>query len=106
MTSLNASVNAASALKDEGNALLLDHLYTEAVKKYSEAIEVIGDETADDETKKLLAILLSNRAQAYIKTEAYGLAVRDASSAIKADPKYPKGYYRRATAGKIVYTLK
>lgn len=98
MTSLNASVNAASALKDEGNVFLLDHLYTEAVKKYSEAIEVIGDETADDETKKLLAILLSNRAQAYIKTEAYGLAVRDASSAIKADPKYPKGYYRRATA--------
>ena len=35
------------------------------------------------------AIILSNRAQAYIKLENYGLAIQDAARAISADPSYP-----------------
>lgn len=102
----------ASRLKNIGNDLLLEHDYNKAAEKYTEALNAlngsIDSEDADDneksvindnaETCKLRAILFSNRAQAYIKTEAYGLAVQDATNAIKADKTYPKGYYRRGTA--------
>jgi hypothetical protein len=44
------------------------------------------------------AIILSNRALAYIKLENYVLAIQDATRAIEADPNYPKAYYRRGSA--------
>ena len=54
--------------------------------------------------------LCSNRAQALIKLESFGLAIMDANEAIKLDPKYVKAYYRRGSAnfalGKIKQALK
>ena len=59
------------------------------------------------------AVLYSNRSFAYLKTESFGAALEDAgkgwfnslswsynfiNSAIELDPKYTKGYYRRASA--------
>ena len=44
------------------------------------------------------AIILSNRAQAYIKVENYGLAMSDATAALESDPSYAKAYYRRGSA--------
>mmetsp|Transcript_16274 Transcript_16274/g.23974 ORF Transcript_16274/g.23974 Transcript_16274/m.23974 type:complete len:506 (-) Transcript_16274:38-1555(-) len=82
----------ASKIKDEGNVFLADNKYTMAIERYSEALEFF------DLSNQLRAILLSNRSLAYIKTESYGLAITDASDAIKADATYPKGYYRRGTA--------
>ena len=76
------------ALKDEGNAALKDGHYTEAIHHYSTALSHLPNN----------AIVLSNRALAYIKVENYGLAIQDATHAIEADPSYPKGYYRRGTA--------
>ena len=58
---------------------------------YSEALEILGEESPN-------AIILSNRAQAYIKVENYGLAIVDATLAVETDPTYPKAYYRRGTA--------
>ena len=94
---------AALKLKDSGNDLLLAHDYNKAVERYTEALTLLDDIVDDHDSSKneisaLCAILLANRAQAYIKTEAYGLAVQDASLAIQRDAKYPKGYYRRGTA--------
>ena len=60
----------------------------EAVHHYSTALSHIPDN----------AIVLSNRALAYIKLENYGLAMQDAGRAVEADPSYPKGYYRRGSA--------
>ncbi|KAJ1550261.1 Serine/threonine-protein phosphatase 5, partial [Nowakowskiella sp. JEL0078] len=45
-----------------------------------------------------MAAYYANRAFAYIKTELYGAAIRDADSSIKLDATYTKGYYRRAVA--------
>jgi len=75
-------------LKDEGNKELLNHRYVKAIKYYSEALELIPNNP----------IILSNRALAYIKTESYGLAIVDATEAIKANSSYAKAYYRRGTA--------
>ena len=76
------------ALKDEGNTALKEGHFTEAIHHYSTALSHLPDN----------AIILSNRALAYIKVENYGLAIQDATHAIASDPSYPKGYYRRGTA--------
>lgn len=76
------------ALKDEGNAALRDGRYGEASHHYSMALSHLPDS----------AVVLSNRALAYIKLENYGLAIQDATRATLSDPSYPKGYYRRGTA--------
>jgi len=75
------------ALKDEGNELLKNGKYALAAEKYSEAIEIAPN-----------AIFYSNRAQALIKLESFGLAIMDANEAIKCDPNYLKAYYRRGSA--------
>jgi serine/threonine-protein phosphatase 5 len=62
----------ANALKDQGNAYLTQGKYTLAAERYSEAIELVPT-----------AIFLSNRAQALIKLESYGLAIADANEALK-----------------------
>ena len=78
----------AIALKDDGNKQLQLGHFLEAIKFYSQALEF----------RPKNAIILSNRALAYIKIENYGLALQDAEKAIKNDPSYAKGYYRRASA--------
>mmetsp|Transcript_9136 Transcript_9136/g.19509 ORF Transcript_9136/g.19509 Transcript_9136/m.19509 type:complete len:533 (+) Transcript_9136:176-1774(+) len=76
------------ALKDQGNQALMAGHYTEAIHHYSTGLSHLPNN----------AIILSNRALAYIKLENYGLAIQDATHAIEADPTYPKGYYRRGSA--------
>lgn len=65
-------VAKANALKDQGNEFLKNHKYSSAAEKYSEAIEI-----------NPTAIFYSNRAQAMIKLESYGLAIQDANEALK-----------------------
>ena len=78
----------ATELKDKGNGFLKDGKFLEAVAFYSDALEY----------RPTNAIILSNRALAFIKLENYGLALQDADHAIESDPKYAKAYYRRASA--------
>lgn len=76
-------------LKEEGNKALIAGHVLDAITLYTEALSLLGSPNA---------IILSNRAQAYIKVENYGLAILDASAAVEIDPAYPKAYYRRGTA--------
>lgn len=62
----------ANALKDEGNVFLQHGRYSQAAEKYTAAIEL-----------NPTAIYYSNRAQALIKLESYGLAISDANEALK-----------------------
>lgn len=80
-------IQQANKLKEEGNTYLLQFKYALAAEKYSEAIELHPTE-----------VFYSNRAQAFIRLESYGLALEDANNAIKLNPKYVKAYYRRASA--------
>jgi tetratricopeptide (TPR) repeat protein len=88
--SRDSSINEAQALKlkEDGNEQLLKGHYLEAIGLYSDAVEYSPTN----------AVVLSNRAQAYIKVENYGLAMADATAALEYDPKYAKAYYRRGSA--------
>lgn len=83
-----ANEEKALALKNLGNEQLMKGHYLEAIGYYSDALEFHPTN----------AVILSNRAQAYIKVENYGLAMADATAAMQSDPKYAKAYYRRGSA--------
>ena len=80
-------MDAATALKDEGNKALHEHHFEKATELYSQAIEL-----------NPTAILYANRAMAAIRMENYGMAIQDAEAAIDLDPNYLKAFYRRGSA--------
>ncbi|KAB8416402.1 hypothetical protein FH972_024921 [Carpinus fangiana] len=82
----------AVALKDKGNKAFKEHNWDEAIDWYSQAIDTYDQEPT----------FFTNRAQVYIKTEAYGFAVNDATKAIEIDPNSVKAYYRRACANTAI----
>ncbi|KAJ3017715.1 Serine/threonine-protein phosphatase 5 [Thoreauomyces humboldtii] len=91
-----ADAKKAEMSKDEANKLFAAKKYDEAVEMYSEAIS----------RNPNVAAYYANRAFAYIRSEFYGAAIRDADKAIAVDPKYVKGYYRRAVAHTAMGHLK
>ncbi|TPX15165.1 uncharacterized protein E0L32_004723 [Thyridium curvatum] len=78
----------AIALKNLGNKAFAVHDWPGAIDYYTQAIELNGQEPT----------FYANRAQAQLKTEAYGYAIADATKAIELNPSFVKAYYRRATA--------
>ncbi|KAK6440910.1 Palmitoyl-protein thioesterase 1 [Oleoguttula sp. CCFEE 5521] len=82
----------AVSLKNKGNDAFKAHDWPSAVDYYSKAIEANDKEPS----------FYTNRAQAYIKQEAYGYAIADASKAIELDQNFVKAYYRRAMANTAV----
>ncbi|TAQ90402.1 hypothetical protein B7494_g1263 [Chlorociboria aeruginascens] len=78
----------AIELKNQGNKAFAAHDWPAAIDFYTKAIELNDKEPT----------YYSNRAQANIKSEAYGYAIADATKAIELDPKFTKAYYRRAVA--------
>lgn len=78
----------ATALKNEGNKAFAAHDWPKAAELYTKAIEINPNEPT----------YYSNRAQAYLKSEAYGYAIADATKAIELNPAFVKAYYRRAVA--------
>ncbi|OJA13066.1 hypothetical protein AZE42_01901 [Rhizopogon vesiculosus] len=77
----------AAKIKAEANKAFASHSFSDAVRLYSQAIEL----------NPLDATYWCNRAAARTKLEEYGFALADAAKAIEVDPKYAKAYYRRAT---------
>ncbi|OAA52009.1 serine/threonine-protein phosphatase 5 [Metarhizium rileyi] len=75
-------------LKNRGNKSFSAGDYPAAVDFYSKAIALNDKEPT----------FFTNRAQAYIKTEAYGYAIEDAGKALELNPKLVKAYYRRGLA--------
>ena len=69
---LDSFISAANDLKNDGNVFLVAHKYSLAAEKYTSAIELHPS-----------SILYSNRAQALIKLESYGLAIQDANESIR-----------------------
>ena len=86
----------ANGFKDSGNEELNKGHFIQAIELYSQGLEYQPNN----------AILLSNRALAYIKVENYGLALLDADRAIESDPNYSKAYYRRASANFALHHFK
>ncbi|KAH8821685.1 Metallo-dependent phosphatase-like protein [Xylogone sp. PMI_703] len=85
---MTSAEEEAVALKNEGNKAFAAHDWPLAIEKYTKAIELDPKQPS----------YYSNRAQANIKSEAYGYAIADATKAIELDPNFVKAYYRRAVA--------
>lgn len=62
--------------------------YDKAIEMYSKAIELEPEN----------AVFYANRSLAHLRVESFGSALEDGISAVKSDPAYLKGYYRRAAA--------
>ncbi|OWA51918.1 Serine/threonine-protein phosphatase 5 [Hypsibius exemplaris] len=86
----------AEKFKDDGNDCFKKGHYSEAVGQYSLAIEWNPN----------VAAYYGNRSFAYLREEMFGSALEDATKAIKLDPRYLKGYYRRAAARMALGRLK
>ncbi|KAB8078407.1 hypothetical protein BDV29DRAFT_187924 [Aspergillus leporis] len=91
-----SDLEAATALKVQGNKAFASHEWPTAVDFYSQAIEKYDREPS----------FFSNRAQAHIKLEAYGFAIADATKALELDPAYTKAYWRRALANTAILNYK
>lgn len=88
-------------LKRRGRATVGSKNYPEAERLYGKGIDVtvsILDETKDDESKKDLAILHSNRSLCRMQLGKTEEALEDADSAVKYDPAYTKAHWRQGTA--------
>ncbi|KAL0954416.1 hypothetical protein HGRIS_003402 [Hohenbuehelia grisea] len=83
----SSSSDAAAQLKDAGNALFVQKKYTDAARKYTEALAI--EESA---------VLLANRSACRLGLGKYADALTDARRATDVDPTYAKGYARVATA--------
>ncbi|KAM0510773.1 hypothetical protein ACHAPE_010543 [Trichoderma viride] len=79
---------SAVDLKNQGNKAFAAGDWPTAISFYDKAIEADATEPT----------FFTNRAQAYIKTEAYGYAIADATKAIELNPKLVKAYFRRGLA--------
>ncbi|KAI6180436.1 RPAP3-C domain-containing protein [Aphelenchoides besseyi] len=77
----------ADALRLEGNEHFRQKRFNKAVHTYSRALEL-----------DVTAILIANRAQAYLKMGSYERAASDANEALRLDPKLAKALFRRAVA--------
>ncbi|CAB4034299.1 Stress-induced-phospho 1 [Paramuricea clavata] len=83
-------------LKLKGNKNFIDGLYKEAIDAYSAAIDMSRGTTVFN------ALLLTNRASAYIKLNQLDDALKDANEYISRFPDCWKGYARKALALKKV----
>merc|ERR1711970_1671088 len=73
----------AQKYKNEGNVLVKEQKYKEAIEKYTEAINCQES-----------AIFYCNRAAAYTSLQNYEEALQDCKKAISFDPDYSKAYSR------------
>eukprot|EP00882_Tetradesmus_deserticola_P034138 GHRQ01039064.1.p1 GENE.GHRQ01039064.1~~GHRQ01039064.1.p1 ORF type:complete len:104 (+),score=43.54 GHRQ01039064.1:265-576(+) len=78
----------ADALKAKGNAAFSAGNYDEAVKLFSEAIEL-------DPSNH---VLFSNRSAAEASLQHYAAALKDAKKCVELKPDWPKGYSRLGAA--------
>lgn len=81
-------VSQVNALKDKGNAALADNKFDEAIKCYTEAIQLDNNNH----------VLYSNRSAAYAKANKYDLALQDAEKTVQLKPDWGKGYSRQGAA--------
>lgn len=75
-------------MKEKGNAALASENFEDAIKYYSEAIEL------DPKNH----VLFSNRSAAHAKAGSYAAALEDAEHTVAINPGWAKGYSRKGSA--------
>lgn len=89
---MKTNTERAEEIKGEANALFMKNELNQAIKLYTQAIDLAGEENPKS------AVYFSNRAFAHIKLENYGSAIEDADKAHLANKDYIKSYYRKSSA--------
>ncbi|KAI9139522.1 hypothetical protein BKA69DRAFT_1126471 [Paraphysoderma sedebokerense] len=85
--------NIANDLRRAGNVFFINKKYKEAIEKYTEALAIAPND----------ALVLSNRAAAYLALNNSSKALEDSTEAIKHDSTNIKSYFRK---GKALLALK
>uniref|UniRef100_A0A914L8W6 SGTA homodimerisation domain-containing protein n=1 Tax=Meloidogyne incognita TaxID=6306 RepID=A0A914L8W6_MELIC len=86
-TPTEAEIAQANKLKEEGNELVKQSKFDDAILKYNDAIKLNRD-----------PVYFCNRAAAYCRLEQYDLAIQDCRTALALDPNYAKAYGRMGVA--------
>jgi tetratricopeptide (TPR) repeat protein len=81
-------MDQVTELKDKGNKAISEQKFDEAIKFYSQAIEL----------DKKNHVLYSNRSAAYAKAGKFEEAIEDADMAISLKPDWAKGHLRKGNA--------
>ncbi|XP_030762728.1 stress-induced-phosphoprotein 1 [Sitophilus oryzae] len=81
-------MDQVASLKDKGNAALAENKLEDAIRYYTEAINL--------DPKN--AVLYSNRSAAYAKAHDYELSLGDAEKAVELKPDWGKAFSRKGTA--------
>ncbi|PYH33821.1 protein serine/threonine phosphatase PPT1 [Aspergillus neoniger CBS 115656] len=92
----SSDLEAATALKVQGNKAFAEHEWPTAIDFYTRAIEKYDKEPS----------FFMLEVEAHIKLEAYGFAIADASKALELDSNYVKAYWRRALANSAILHYK
>mmetsp|Transcript_40613 Transcript_40613/g.97122 ORF Transcript_40613/g.97122 Transcript_40613/m.97122 type:complete len:387 (+) Transcript_40613:162-1322(+) len=89
--------NASEMLKNEGNNNVKAQQYSEALAKYSKALENIASHAGSD-IDSLKVSLLNNSALCHLKTKDFDAAFKASEDALKVDPQSFKAIFRRGQA--------
>ncbi|TFJ85938.1 hypothetical protein NSK_002758 [Nannochloropsis salina CCMP1776] len=98
MTSVEAEAHKAA-----GNKALQAKDYDEAIKCYTQALEVSAALPVTGEGAAPRHVYFSNRSAAYLSKGDAAAALEDAEQCIKANPTWPKGFSRKGAA---LHTMK
>jgi stress-induced-phosphoprotein 1 len=85
-------MNKVEELKLKGNDSLNNENYDEAIKFYTQAIDLDSSNH----------ILFSNRSAAFIQKEMFVEALNDSLKTISLKNEWPKGYFRKGMALKLL----
>ena len=86
----------ASDMKAQGNACYAAKDFDEAIRCYSEALELAPPD--DESFSYSMAVFYSNRAACHLQLQAWERAVDDCTAALAKSPGYVKALMRRASA--------
>nr|XP_027215757.1 STI1-like protein [Penaeus vannamei] len=86
---MSTNAEKVTELRERGNECMRANNYAEAVLHYSHAIKL------DSSSPQLY----SNRSYGFLKLQHFYHALEDANEAIRLDPNWAKGYFRKAECG-------
>lgn len=95
IATLQMSIEHAELLKKEGNALFAELKDTEALEKYTEALNVCPVIAF---AARHRSVFFANRAAVHLREKRYANAVEDCSAALELDATYVKALLRRCNA--------